>query len=55
MSEPPRPEEPETPDTDSDVSLIRWTLSLTPRERLEVLQNNADAIVRLRHAAASQR
>ena len=33
-----------------DRSLIRWTLSLTPQERMNVLQANADALVRLRNA-----
>ena len=31
-----------------DLTLIRWMLSLTPEERLEVLQNNVRAILRLR-------
>ncbi|MFB3923931.1 MAG: hypothetical protein ACE145_19590 [Terriglobia bacterium] len=31
-----------------DLTLIRWMLSLTPRERIEVLQNNVRAILRLR-------
>jgi RecB family endonuclease NucS len=32
-----------------DNSLIRWMLSLTPAERLRVLQNTIDSIQRLRH------
>jgi len=33
-----------------DVSLIRWMLSLTHKERLEVLQNNVNSIIRPRNA-----
>lgn len=31
-----------------DVTLVRWTLSLTPAERLAVLQGAVDAIAGLR-------
>jgi hypothetical protein len=31
-----------------DLTLIRWMLSLTPEERLEVLQANVGSILRLR-------
>ena len=31
-----------------DLTLIRWMLSLSPEERLEVLQNNIRSILRLR-------
>jgi hypothetical protein len=31
-----------------DVTLIRWMLSLTPTERLQVLQQNIRSIMRLR-------
>ena len=31
-----------------DLTLIRWMLSLTPEERLEVLQANVWSILRLR-------
>ncbi len=31
-----------------DLTLIRWMLSLTPMERLQVLQNNVRSILRLR-------
>ena len=42
----------EVPSADGvDVSLIRWTLSLTPKERLDLLQANADALARLQDAA----
>ena len=33
-----------------DLTLIRWMLSLTPNERLEVLQHNVEAILELRDA-----
>ncbi len=33
-----------------DVTLIRWMLSLTPRERLRVLQGNVRSLGRLRRA-----
>ena len=33
-----------------DLTLIRWMLSLTPLERLQVLQQHLNAIVRLRDA-----
>lgn len=35
-----------------DVSLIHWMLSLTPRERLLVLQSNLRSIAKLRAARA---
>jgi len=31
-----------------DLTLIRWMLSLTPAERLQVLQRNIRSIMRLR-------
>ena len=31
-----------------DLTLIRWMLSLTPAERLQVLQHNITSIMRLR-------
>ena len=33
-----------------DLTLIRWMLRMTPAQRLQVLQNNVRAIVRLRNA-----
>jgi hypothetical protein len=44
-----------TPDDGVDVTLIRWTLSLAPRERLALLQANAEALARLQDAAAARR
>lgn len=31
-----------------DLTLIRWMLSMTPAERLQTLQHNVQAILRLR-------
>jgi hypothetical protein len=31
-----------------DLTLIRWMLSLTPRQRLEVLQDQVDSLTTLR-------
>lgn len=46
------PMDPPTHSPDGvDLTLIRWTLSLTPLQRLEVLQSAADSLVRLRDAA----
>jgi len=33
-----------------DLSLIRWMLSMTPTERLQILQQNIRSIMRLRGA-----
>ena len=33
-----------------DLTLIRWMRSLTPSERLQVLQNNVNSILKLRNA-----
>ena len=33
-----------------DLTLIRWMISLTPEQRLNVLQENISSIYRLRHA-----
>ena len=41
-------EEPTHSPDGVDLTLIRWMLSLTPRERIEVLQNNVRSILRLR-------
>ncbi len=35
-----------------DLSLIRWMLSLSPRERLEVLQDQVSGILALRELNA---
>lgn len=52
---------PNPPDRDTrdiaedgvDLTLIRWMLSLTPEERLRVLQDNVSALMRLRGARRS--
>ena len=33
-----------------DLTLIRWTLSLTPAERLQVLQQHVNSILKIRAA-----
>lgn len=48
----PDPAPPIEPDDGVDVTLIRWMLSLTPDERLAVLQGFADSVGELTHAAA---
>ncbi len=37
----------------TDVTLIRWMLSLSPKERLEVLQASAGSLERLRELAST--
>jgi hypothetical protein len=43
-SDPPPPAPSREPDDGVDVTLIRWMLSLTPDERLDVLQGFADSV-----------
>lgn len=38
-----------------DLTLIRWTLSLTPLERLELLQDWVDGLTELRRGRAPER
>lgn len=38
-----------------DLTLIRWTLSLTPLERLELLQDWVDGLAELRHGRVEER
>lgn len=45
---PALPSEPTYSPDSVDLTLIRWMLSLTPAERLQVLQNNVRSILRLR-------
>ena len=40
--------QPEYSDDGVDLTLIRWMQSLTPRERLEFLQDQADSLTALR-------
>jgi hypothetical protein len=52
-----------SPDTDPpaespdgvDLTLIEWTLSLTPRERLDLLQDWVDGLAELRHGRIAER
>ena len=45
------PARQETDKRDEDASLIRWMLSLTPSERLDVLQETVNSILELRRNA----
>ena len=38
-----------------DLGLIRWTLSLTPLERLELLQDWVDGLTELRNGRVTER
>lgn len=44
----------QTYDDGTDLTLIRWMLSLSPIERLEVLQSSAGSLQRLREVARSE-
>ena len=45
---------PEYSDDGVDLTLIRWMLSLTPGERLAVLQDQVDSLLTLRAKFESQ-
>ena len=45
---------PEHSDDGVDLTLIRWMLSLTPRERLAFLQDQVDSLLTLRAKFDSQ-
>ena len=47
----PRRESEDVSDDGVDLTLIRWMLSLTPGERLRVLDSNARSLEMLRGAA----
>ena len=47
-SELPKPTEPTYSPDGVDLSVIRWMLSLTPDERMEVAQGFADAVTEIR-------
>ncbi|MBN1424215.1 hypothetical protein JXA88_06645 [Candidatus Fermentibacteria bacterium] len=47
----PQPRRTQDPDDGVDVTLIRWMLSMSPEQRLEVLQNAVDSLEELRDAA----
>ena len=57
----PAPETPESPVPSSespdgvDLTLIRWTLSLKPLERLELLQDWVDGLNELRNGRIAKR
>jgi hypothetical protein len=38
-----------------DLTLIQWTLSLTPLERLELLQDWVDGLAELQHGRVEER
>lgn len=48
--QPAVPGRPASTEDGVDITLIRWMLSLTPRQRLLVLQRNVASILRLRDA-----
>jgi len=52
---PPSSFPPEESPDGVDLTLIQWTLSLTPIERLELLQDWVDGLAELRHGRASER
>ncbi len=49
----PGAELPDYSDDGVDLTLIRWMLSLTPAERLEVLQGHVNSVQKLRAALES--
>ena len=52
---PPYAVPPEESPDGVDLTLIRWTLSLTPLGRLELLQDWVDGLAELRHGRATER
>jgi len=46
----PRPAEPVVNDEGVDLTLIRWSLGLTPLERLRVLEGHMDFAEKVREA-----
>ena len=52
---PPAPFPPEESPDGVDLTLIQWTLSLTPLERLELLQDWVDGLAEFGHGRASER
>jgi hypothetical protein len=55
----PKPAQDYVPPEESpdgvDLTLIRWTLSLTPLERIELLQDWVDGLAELRHGRVTER
>lgn len=50
LNVPPPPDTQLFAEDGTDLSLIRWMLSLTPEQRLRTLQNYANSVMRLRRA-----
>ena len=42
------PREPQFSEDGVDLTVIRWMLSMTPKQRLETLQNHVRTILRIR-------
>ncbi len=51
---PPYASWPEESPDGVDLTLIQWTLSLTPLQRLELLQDWVDGLAELRHGRISE-
>lgn len=51
----PDPSLPEESPDGVDLTLIQWTLSLTPLERLELLQDWVDGLTELQHGRVEER
>lgn len=49
------PQAPAYDETGVDLTLVRWMLSLTPAERLQVAQESAESLLRMRYEAARSR
>jgi hypothetical protein len=49
-----RENEPTHSEDGVDLTLIRWMLSLTPAERLQVLQQSVQSLLRLRDGKANR-
>ncbi len=54
MADPDRQALAEYSDDGVDLGLIRWMLSLTPVERLQIAQQQSNAIIAIRELNASQ-
>ena len=54
MPDKKKPEKPDYSEDGVDLTLIRWMLSLTPDERLQVLQDNVNSILELRAEIANK-
>jgi hypothetical protein len=51
----PEPDFPQESSDGVDLTLIAWTLSLTPLQRIELLQDWVDGLAELRHGRAPER